>query len=138
MLRPCKNTDLFCLVIYLKESEPGLRSVVANLRIIWEKMVIWKRSAWDGNLFCTIFFIYAGIWDNAPWEDTCSKQPFKTLSKCQNKHCNIKRQYNIYSIITKWTIWQILLLLIVHMFIGRKYQHSIKLYHKESANAGVL
>ena len=42
-----------------------------------------------GNYFAP-FFIYASIGDNTPWEDTCSKQPIKLLSRCQNKYRNIK------------------------------------------------
>ena len=64
-------------------------ALLANLCIIWEKMEIWKRNTWYGNLFCAIFFIYAGIGNNTILEDTCSKQPIKTLSKCQNKYRNI-------------------------------------------------
>ena len=51
---------------------------------------MWKRNTWYRNLFYAIFFIYADIGDNTPWEDTCSKEPIKTLPKCQNKYHNIK------------------------------------------------
>ena len=112
MSKPRKNTDFFCLVIYLLQTEADYVALLVNLHIIWEKMEIRKRNTCYGNIFCTIFFIYAAIGDNTPWEDTCSKQPIKTLSKFQNKYHNIKSiitisQYLKYN--HKWTIWQILL-----------------------------
>ena len=57
--KPRKNTYFFCLVIYVKEAEPVYVTLHANLCITWEKLEIQKRNARHGNLFCTIFFIYA-------------------------------------------------------------------------------
>ena len=90
MLKPRKDTDFCYLVIYLKETEPGLCSVACESSYYLGKDGNMEKKYLVWEPIYDIFFIYAGIADNTSWEKTCSKQTVKTLSKCQNKYRNIK------------------------------------------------
>ena len=89
MLKPRRSTGFFWLVIYLKETEPGLSSVACEPSYYLGK---------DGNMENTYLvwkpilshLLYLRIGDNTTWEDTCSKQPIATLSKCQHLKHNHK------------------------------------------------
>ena len=62
-------------------------ALLANLCFIWEKMEIWKRNTWYGNLFWAIFFIYEGIRDNTPREEI--RVQSKPLKRYQNVKTSI-------------------------------------------------
>ena len=102
--------------------------MLANLRITWEKIQTRKRNTWYGNLFCVVFFIYAGIGDNTQWEDACSNQTLKRYQNVKTSMAASKAQSQYLKHNHK-----------LHMLNRRKrLRNSIKLNYKESATAGVL
>ena len=122
VLKPRKNTNFFCLVIYLS-TEPGLYSVACESSYFFGKR--WKYGkepcTWYGNLFCAIFLFTRPLGIIHCEKIRVQSNPLKRYQNVKISIATSKAQSQYLKHNHKWTIWQILLMVILHVFIERKY-----------------